>query len=98
MVRNRKSYSREFKIEAVRLVEENGRPVKKVSEQLGINPRLLYRWRKAFITEREEAFPGQGNVSSGEEELHRLRRENAKLREEREILKKAITFFARENK
>jgi transposase-like protein len=85
-------------VEAVRLVEEGDRPVKEVATQLGIRPGLLYQWRKALIIEQEDAFPGHGRVSDGEEELRRLRRENARLREEREILKKAITFFAKENK
>jgi transposase-like protein len=98
MVRSRRTFTREFKIEAVRMVEEGERPVKEVAEQLGIHPQLLYRWRKALIIEQEDAFPGQGNVISSEEELRRLRRENARLREEREILKKAVTFFAKENK
>ena len=98
MVRRYRKHSREFKLEAVRLLEEEGRSVKVVAEQLEIHPAMLYRWRKEFFTEQEDAFPGRGHVSGTEEELRRLRKENARLREEREILKKAITFFAKENK
>jgi transposase len=98
MVQKRRTFSRDFKVEAVRLVEEENRPVNEVAEQLGIHPGLLYKWRKAYITEQEAAFPGQGRAAGPEEELRRLRRENARLREEREILKKAVTFFAKENK
>ena len=98
MVKKRRTFTRDFKVEAVRLVEEEDRPVKEVAKQLGIHPGLLYHWRKALIADEEDAFPGQGKVSDSEEELRRLRRENARLREEREILKKAITFFAKENK
>jgi transposase len=98
MVQKRRTFSRDFKVEAVRLVEEEDRPAKEVAEQLGIKPGVLYRWIKAYSMDREDAFPGQGHVGGPEEELRRLRRENARLREEREILKKAITFFAKESK
>jgi transposase len=98
MVQQRRTFSRDFKVEAVRLVEEEGRSVKDVAEKLGVHPGLLYKWRKAYIMEQEDAFPGQGHVVGPEEELRMLRRENARLREEREILKKAITFFAKESK
>ena len=98
MVKKRRAFTRDFKIEAVRLVEAEDRPVKEVAEQLGIHPGLLYQWRRAIMTEPDDAFPGKGKVMSRDEELRRLRRENARLREEREILKKAITFFAEESK
>ena len=91
-------YSREFKLEAVRLCLEDDRPVAAIARELGIHPNNLYKWRQLFSEEGEEAFPGKGNLPGSEEELHRLRRENLRLREEREILKKALVFFSNESK
>jgi transposase len=98
MKRKNRKYSREYKIEAVRLCEEDERPVADVGRQLGINPNNLYKWRAQFSEEGEEAFPGKGKLSSSDEELRRLRRENMRLREERDILKKAVIFFGNESK
>ena len=98
MKRSNRKYSREYKIEAVRLCEEDERPVAEVARQLGINPNNLYKWRAQFNEEGEEAFPGKGNLHSSDEELRRLRRENMRLREERDILKKAVIFFSNESK
>ena len=98
MKRKNRKYTREFKIEAVRLSEEDERPVAEVARQLGIHPNNLYKWRAQFAEEGEEAFPGKGNLSSSDEELRRLRRENMRLREERDILKKAVIFFGNESK
>ena len=97
MKRKNRRYSREFKLEAVRLSEMDDRPVVEVARELGIHPNNLYKWRAQFAAEGEEAFPGRGNLSSQEEELRRLRRENMRLREEREILKKALVFFSNES-
>ena len=94
MSKERRQYDREFKLEAVRLIREEGRKVSEVARTLGINENQLHRWKKKFIEEGEEAFPGHGNLKSEDEELRRLRRENADLREERDILKKAISIFS----
>jgi transposase len=93
-----RKYSREFKMEAVRLCEEDERPVAEVARQLGIHPNNLYKWRAQFGKDGEEAFPGKGKLNSSDEELRRLRRENMRLREERDILKKAVIFFGNESK
>ena len=90
-------YSRDFKIEAVRLTEVDDRPVVEIARELGIHPNNLYKWRAQFAAEGEEAFPGKGKQSGVEEELRQLRRENMRLREEREILKKALIFFSNES-
>jgi transposase len=95
--RKSRRYSREFKIEAVRLSELDDRPVVEVARELGIHPNNLYKWRAQFAAEGEEAFPGKGNLSGQDEELRRLRRENMRLREERDILKKAVIFFSNES-
>jgi transposase len=91
-------YSREFKIEAVRLAAMSDGSAAAIARELGINPNLLYRWRQELAVEGQEAFPGQGNLKASEEEVRQLRRELAQVREERDILKKAVAFFAKESK
>ena len=94
----RKRYSREFKLEAVKLVVEQGLTATQASQDLGINANMLTRWKKQYLEDSSFAFPGKGKLKPQDEELHRLRRENARLREERDILKKAAAFFAKESK
>jgi transposase len=89
---SRKQYSREFKIEAVRLVTEGGLSIAQAARDLGINDNMLSRWKKQFEQNSQQAFPGQGHPQ--DEELTRLRRENEVLRREREILKKAVGIFS----
>jgi transposase len=95
MKAERKTYTREFKLEAVRLSLEEGRPGSEVAKELGIHPNVLYRWRKEFLADNSESFPGQGKMKASDEEVARLRREVALLREDREILKKALVFFSK---
>ena len=89
---SRKQYSSEFKREAVRLVTEGGLSMAQVARDLGLNDNLISRWKKEAAQNGERAFPGQGHPQ--DEELARLRRENEVLRQEREILKKAISIFS----
>lgn len=98
MVKQRRKFTREFKLEAVRLSMEDGRSGASVAQELGITRNVLYRWRKEFLEDSEESFPGQGKMKASDEEVARLRREIATLREEREILKKALVFFSKESK
>ena len=97
MGKKRKKYTREFKIEAVRLLTGSNMAVAQASRDLGINPNLLARWKKEFVNDSSQPFPGTGHLKPEEEELRRLRRENALLRQERDILKKAAAFFAKES-
>lgn len=83
--KDRKRYSREFKLEAVRRCDESGKPVTEVARELDISVHHLYRWRDEFIKQGEKAFPGCGKTYSASDELSALRRENARLREERDI-------------
>ena len=99
MGETRRQHTREFKVEAVRLMEESGRPRAQIARELGVHESLLKRW-KAQLESRPvpEAFPGNGKLSAAEEEVRRLRRENEQLRQERYFLKKATVYFAKESR
>ena len=84
----RRLFSREFKLEAVRLVKERGVSIMQASRDLDVGENVLRRWIKEFSSEHEQAFPGQGQVRPEQQEIDRLRREVAKLKAERDILKK----------
>jgi len=94
MAKQRKSYTREFKLEAVRLLETSGRSVSELERELAISAGCLGRWRDAFREEGEQAFPGQGHMRPEEERIRALEREVEILRQEREILKKAVAIFS----
>ena len=97
MARKRKHYSKEFKIDAVKLINEQGYKISEAARNLGIHHSSLRRWKEELETNSAQAFPGKGHMSPEKEELHRLRKENKRLRMEREILKKATAFFANES-
>ena len=94
--KDRKRYSREFKLEAVRLANESGKPVAEVARELDISVHHLYRWRDEAAKKGDKTFPGHGKTHS-QDELTKLRRENILLREERDILKKSLIFFAKDS-
>ena len=93
----RRLFSREFKLEAVRLVKDRGVSVVQASRDLDIGENVLRRWVKDFSADPSQAFPGQGHMKPEQLEIDRLRREVTKLRAERDILKKATAYFARES-
>jgi len=93
----RKKYTIEFKQDAVRLVTEQGYKQTEAARNLGIDRGMLGRWIKEFQTDENEAFRGNGKLTSEQEELRRLREENRRLKMERDILKKATAFFAKES-
>lgn len=97
MTQKRKKFSKQFKIDAVKLITEQGYNVSEAARNLGIHHSSLRRWKKQFETNGNQAFPGKGHMSPEKEELERLRKEVKKLRMEREILKKAAAFFANES-
>ncbi len=97
MTKRRKKYTREFKLEAVRMMVEQNRTAKDVEESLGIGRGLLYGWKSKLTAEGALAFPGNGKVNPHEAELRDLRRELSRVRQERDILKKATAYFARES-
>lgn len=92
----RKRYSAEFKREAIRRADEEGVTDVLVAEELGINARQLRRWRDAAKRDGESAFPGRGKAR--DEEMMRLKRKLAKVEQERDFLREAAAFFARESK
>jgi transposase len=98
MVSRRKSFTREYKIETVKLVTDSDLTVVEVAEDLGIHPNTLYKWVRQFGDNPEEAFPGKGKQTSEAEQLRLLKREVQRLRMERDILKKAMAIFSQEKK
>jgi transposase len=97
MTYKRKHYSKQFKIDAVKLVTEQGFNVSEAARNLGIHHSSLRRWKRRLESGGNQAFPGKGNLSAEKQELNRLRKENKRLRMERDILKKATAFFAKES-
>lgn len=93
----RQPFTKEFKLEAVRLWKSSGRPAAVVARELGLRRNHLYKWQMELETHGEAAFPGKGGRAPSLDAVTQLRRENARLREERDILKKAAMYFARES-
>ena len=93
----RKQYTKEFKLDAIRLVTEQGYKCAEAARNLGINANMLGRWIQEYRQSEDEAFRGNGKPTAEQEELRRLRDENRRLKLEREILKKAAAFFAKES-
>ena len=94
----RRHFTREFKLNAVQLVTEKGMPVGKVARDLDIHPNLLHLWRRQFLKEGDKAFTGKGCVKPENAEIRKLRKELEKTREQRDILKKALAVFSRQNR
>ena len=93
----RRKFNREFKIEAVRLVRDRGVSVAQAARDLDVHVNVLRKWVKDFGADPAQAFPGHGQMKPEQVEIERLRREVHKLRAERDILKKAAAYFARES-
>jgi len=94
----RKKYTKEFKLDAVSLVLEQNYTQAEASKNLGINPNVLGRWIKEFQSDDGQAFRGNGKLTPEQEEIRRLKAQVKRLEMEREILKKATVFFAKETK
>ena len=94
----RKKYSKEFKLDAIALVKEQGYNQAEAARNLGLNPNMLGRWVKESESDDGQAFRGNGKLTSEQLELRQLREENKRLKMERDILKKATVFFANETK
>lgn len=97
-MKHRRRYPKEYKRAAVRQIEETGRDVREIAFDLGNHHNTLHRWWLELREGGEEAFAGNGQTQDSDDEVRRLKRELARVREERDILKKAVTFFAKESK
>jgi transposase len=93
----RRKFSREFKLEAVKLVKERGVSVPQAAKDLDVHENVLRKWVRELREEPQEAFPGNGKQKVQDAEIARLRKEVAKLKMERDILKKAAAYFAKES-
>ena len=92
----RRRLSREFKLEAVKLVRERGVAAAQAARDLDVHENVLRKWLREFAADPQQAFPGQGQMKPEQLEIERLQREVQKLKAERDILKKAAAYFARE--
>ena len=93
----RRRFYRAFKLEAVKLVRERGVSAAQAARDLDVHENVLRKWVKEFASDPQHAFPGQGQMKPEQQEIERLRREVVRLKAERDILKKATAFFAKES-
>ena len=98
MAKVQKVYTREFKEEAVRLVQTSGKSIAQIARELGISDSSIHQWRKELTQHGKEAFPGSGHQIPLEEENRRLKRELERVQQERDILKKVVGIFSRDSK
>ena len=95
MARVRRTYSDEFKMEAIRLHEESGRPVRQLEKELGLSSGLLRLWLQKSQQSGEAGLQSAGSATASDLRVRELERENQRLRQERDILKKALAIFSR---
>jgi transposase len=98
MKQNRKKYDATFKLEAIRLATEGDRNISEVERNLDISKGTLARWIRESKSDPVEVFPGKGHLKSKDEEIRRLRLELKRTQEERDIIKKALVYFAEDQK
>lgn len=89
-------FSKEYKRDAVQMVTEKGMPVREVARELDIHPNLLHSWRSQFLAKGDRAFAGKGLIAPEKAEIRRLQKELERVKEERDILKKALAFSRRQ--
>ena len=93
MDKTRKKYDKQFKLDTLELVKDSHKSIAEIAEGLGIHKDLIYRWKKEYAHDSKHVFSGQGNPRDAE--IARLKKENAELRMERDILKKAMAIFSK---
>jgi transposase len=98
MAKQRRTYAREFKLEALQLWQTSGKSAAMIEGDLDIPRGMLYKWKRELGASPENAFPGHGRMSPADEELRQLRRELEIARQERDILKKAVAIFSHQSK
>jgi transposase len=91
----RRSFDKEFKLSAVKLVLESEKSVESIASDLGVSSNSLFNWKRKYLEDAKNAFPGKGYMKPEQEELRKKDREIARLKMERDILKKAIAYFAK---
>ena len=96
-MKKRRQFSREFKLEAVKLVKNRGVSVAQAARDLDVHENILRKWVRELASDPQQAFPGQDVMKPEQAEIKRLKKENAKLKMERDLLKKAAAYFARES-
>ena len=94
----KKTYTKEFKTDAVNLVREQNYTIAEASRRLEISESMLGKWVRSARNEGDDAFRGNGNMTAEQKEIHQLREENRRLKMEKEIVKKATVFFAKETR
>ena len=95
--KSRRKYTKEFKLEAIQLTESRGSNASEVARNPGVKPNMLSRWIREHKSDNQHAFPGLGNLKEPDEEIRQLRKQLADAEEERDILKKALAIFSKEN-
>lgn len=95
-MQKRQTFSKEFKLEAVRLLESTDKSAADLARELGVRRNQLYKWQEQFKAKGKDAFPGKGRRTEKDDEIARLKRELDRVKEERDILKKAALYFAKE--
>jgi transposase len=90
-----KTYTREFKLEAIRLADESDKPVTQVARELGLRVNQIYKWRQQLEEKQDRAFSGKGAANDKDAEIRRLKKALASSQEENEFLKKTAVFFAK---
>lgn len=98
MAQIHKRYTREFKLEALSLAQTSGKSIAQLERDLGLSQGLLHYWKRQFKVDAEQAFPGNGKLKADDEAVRQLKRENEILRQERDILKKALAILSQEPK
>ena len=93
--KSRRSYSRDFKLEAVQLVLNRDGKIKEVANGLGIHPNILQRWLREHEDDSTYSFPGNGKLRTPDEEIYQLKKQLREVEEERDILKKALAIFSK---
>jgi len=96
--RPRRKYDKEFILEAVKLVTEQGQSVSQVAAGLGIHENMLYLWKRKYEADPANAFPGKGRMKPEQEKIRQLERELYRVSRERDILKKAVAIFSKDPK
>jgi transposase-like protein len=97
---DRKKYTKEFKLEAIRMYENSERPAAEIEKELGITPGLLSRWKQNLdkLPRKEEAFPGNGKLMDTDARIRQMEREIFQLRQDKDILKKVLEMFSKDGK